>query len=94
MRSNICEFVRRRFTSGITNPIFFLNYCTSTYYELRYRWVTWTMGKSYILTPFSHEVRPKLQNATCYNPYILFSLRPHRLNKISVPGILIYLLPT
>ena len=29
------------------------------------------------LTPFSHGVRQKLQNATCYVPYILLSPRPH-----------------
>ena len=36
-------------------------------------------GHLYIhnLTPFSHGGRWKLQNATCYNPYILLSPRPH-----------------
>ena len=29
------------------------------------------------LTSFSHESRQKLQNTTCYDPYILLSPRPH-----------------
>ena len=44
--------------------------------------VTWEYGSTYIhtyihkLTPFSHEGRQKLQNASCYDPYILLSPHP------------------